>query len=464
MVGTKRAKGSELLTDTAIRSWLRHPPATGAHALHDGGGLYLRRRGNAGFWALRQVNVETGARTWAGLFPDLPYPQATLAAARQKAIEARLRATATPTDVVRERRTARAAAIQAAAAAALEDRRRLTIRQLFDRWAATELTPRTGTDGRRQGRKDGGQYVREQFKRRVFPHLGDVAAVAVTKADLLSVLDGARAEGRLRTANVLLAGLKQMYRFALAREIVERNPLDTVTKRDAGGAETERNRVLSAEEVTKLAEAVPTAKMSKRSAAAIWLILATGCRVGEAMGARWEHVDTESETWHLPETKNERPHTIHLSTFALRQFEALAALRENDREGKLVPWVFPNAAADGSVCIKSFGKQLSDRQRPPERRMQHRSKTTTALILPDGRWTAHDLRRTAATMMAELGVSGDVIDECLNHVIENRVRRTYIRDRRLADQARAFDALGARLEGLTSGEEVSNVVPLKVAA
>jgi hypothetical protein len=69
-------------------------------------------------------------------------------------------------------------------------------------------------------------------------------------------------------------------------------------------------------------------------------------------------------------------------------------------------------------------------------------------------WTLdcpHDLRRTAATRMAEIGISGDVIDECLNHMIESRVRRTYIRDRRLSEQRKAFDTLGARLQALTTG-------------
>jgi len=58
--------------------------------------------------------------------------------------------------------------------------------------------------------------------------------------------------------------------------------------------------------------------------------------------------------------------------------------------------------------------------------------------------------------MAELGVSGDVIDECLNHVIESEVRRIYVRDRREPDQARAFDALGQRLSQIfaDSSDEV----------
>ena len=110
--------------------------------------------------------------------------------------------------------------------------------------------------------------------------------------------------------------------------------------------------------------------------------------------------------------------------------------------------MFSNDAGDGPVGVKTLGKQLSDRQREAKRPLRGRSNSTTALVLPDGRWTAHDLRRTAATFMAALGVSGDVIDECLNHVIESRVRRTYIRDRRIVQQRQAFDALGKFLDGL----------------
>ena len=59
-------------------------------------------------------------------------------------------------------------------------------------------------------------------------------------------------EGKLRTANVLLADLKQMFRFALARDVVIRNSLETVLERDVGGASVERDRVLSAAEFASL--------------------------------------------------------------------------------------------------------------------------------------------------------------------------------------------------------------------
>jgi integrase len=99
---------------------------------------------------------------------------------------------------------------------------------------------------------------------------------------------------------------------------------------------------------------------------------------------------------------------------------------EPDNTSKAVAWVFPNTALTGPVGSKSLGEQLSDRQRELARRIQGRSKATSSLVLPGGRWTAHDLRRTAATMMAAMGISGDVIDEWLNHMIESRMRRTYI--------------------------------------
>lgn len=332
-------------------------------------------------------------------------------------------------------------------AADLERDQRISVRMLFDRWAEIELKPHIRADGKRLGRKDAGAYTLAQFECRIFGKLGDQEARSVKKADLLAILDEAKSDGKLRTANMLLADLKQMFRFALARDIVERNPLDTVTKRDVGGADVERDRVLTSEEIAALVKALPKANLSKHSETALWLILATGSRISELMNAEWTNVDLDAATWHLPETKNQRPHTIHLSDFAKTLFQKLRFMRIADAKAGTdpLPWVFPNSRSLGPVCIKSFGKQLSDRQRPAEKRLKNRAANTDSLILPGGRWTAHDLRRTAATIMAHIGVSNDVIDECLNHIIASRVSRVYIRDRRLVEQAKAFDLLGEKL-------------------
>jgi integrase len=226
-----------------------------------------------------------------------------------------------------------------------------------------------------------------------------------------------------------------------------------VTKRDAGGTEVERDRTLTVEEIKALAGPGRSSSLSERSQSALWIILSTGCRVGELMNARWSEINLDASTWFLPDTKNGRPHTIHLSEFAKRHIEQVLTKRALDDQGRPCEWVMPNGDGTGPVDVKSFGKQLADRQRPPDSRLKRRSKSTSGLALPGGRWTAHDLRRTAATLMAKEGVSGDVIDECLNHVIESRVRRIYIRDRRPEEQAMAFDALGTMLTRICAQED-----------
>jgi integrase len=282
----------------------------------------------------------------------------------------------------------------------------------------------------------------------------------------MTILDAQKMAGKMRTANVLLTELKQMFRFALTRDIVERNPLDTVEKRHVGGKETERERVLSQDELKTLAKKIPTANLAWRNQIAPWLILGTACRISELMNARWEHLDLEARRWRIPpeHSKNQREHTVHLSNFVLTQFQLLHNSKAIDENGTALPWIFPNRKGTGAVCIKSFGKQLSDRQRPADKRMKNRTEATESLTLPGGHWTAHDLRRTAATLMAGLGISSDVIDECLNHMIQGRVTRIYIRDRRETEQIRAFDALGAKLHQLVKGESMeSNVVELRAA-
>lgn len=383
--------------------------------------------------------------------------------------------------------------IEAAQAAELAARRRLTVQQVFEQWQRVELAPQVLADGTRTGRKDGGEWVKQSFERRVFPKIGTLHTEDVKRADLLAILDDAKANGHRRTANVLLADLRQMFRFAAEREIVQRNPLEGIRRASIGGKDTERDRVLSDDELRTLWQAVPKARMAPRSAAAIWLILATGARVGEAMGAVWADalpaetaarqrliadlrdvaeaaeakfgiVDTVARTWHLPDTKNQRNHTIHLSDFAVRQLAILAGLRELDKEGKPVPWVFPATSRTKAVCIKSFGKQLADRQREAGTRLSNRTKATNALTLPGGKWTAHDLRRTAATLMARLGVSTDVIDECLNHKLQSKVARVYIKDRRQGEQTCAFDALGRKLFELLEVREPGQVIPMPTRA
>jgi len=235
-------------------------------------------------------------------------------------------------------------------------------------------------------------------------------------------------------------------------------------KSDWGGVAAERDRVLSEAEIRQLHALLPTAKMINKAEAAIWICLSTCCRIGELTAARWEHIDFEAGTWFLPETKNSRPHTIFLSAVARSYFEDLqeyAAAVAKEKEQPLSPWVLPARHHEGSVCPKSLAKQIGDRQRPGMKPMLGRSPHVDALVLPGGKWTPHDLRRTGATMMASLGVRPDVIEHCLNHVEPNRVKRIYQRYSYEPEMQAAWRLLGERLELLAT--PAGNVVTLSAA-
>jgi hypothetical protein len=82
--------------------------------------------------------------------------------------------------------------------------------------------------------------------------------------------------------------------------------------------------------------------------------------------------------------------------------------------------------------------------------MKQRSKSTSALALPGGKWGPHDLRRTGATMMTQLHVLPDVVEHCLNHIEENRTKRVYQRHTYEHEMQAAWKALGKHLTRLAT--------------
>lgn len=320
---------------------------------------------------------------------------------------------------------------------------RLTVRGLFDQWQSLELRTRA----------DKGSEAKRAFERDVFPLIGDMAAADVTKAHIQNIVDTMMMRDIVRMTKRVLSDLRQMFGFALDRDLVEADPTARI-KKSKIGPDGERDRVLSEPELIALFKKLPASGLVETSQCALLLQLATITRIGEVLGARWEHVDFERRLWTLPKTKNGESHTIRLSDFALRQ---LARLRELTG---LNEWVFPASRLDGPVCSKTVTKQVADRQRT-DQPMSGRTKLIDALALPGGQWRPHDLRRTGASMMADLGVLPDVVERCLNHTEENKMKRIYQRAKYEVPMRDAWRLLGERLELLE--KRPNNVKVLRVA-
>lgn len=360
-----------------------------------------------------------------------------------------------------EAQTAIAATIAEAERQAAENK---TVEDLFNEWVIDGVS-----------RQDANAELRRSFKKDVLPAIGKKPLRALTERDLLTVLRAVRARGLNRTVVILYNDIGQMLRWAEKRKpwrslMIDGNPIDLVevlTLLDDDYQE-ERDRLLSPSEIRELAdifvrlehdyEALPAGRkysgiraVSSRVQCATWICLSTLCRIGELLKAEWKNVDLDKGTWLIPAltTKGRKgkrqDHHVFLSEFALRQFKRL---KTETGDG---PYCFPSRNGDCHVDTKTVSKLIGDRQC----RFKKRSKPLSgrhhddSLVLSDGakgEWTPHDLRRTGATMMQELGVTLDIIDRCQNHLLAgSKVRRHYLHHDYAKEKTEAWHLLGDRL-------------------
>ena len=270
------------------------------------------------------------------------------------------------------------------------------------------------------------------------------------------------------TANRARSALSQCMSWAVARGIIHRNPLIGTR---AIAAEKPRERVLSNDEIVKLwAETGRPGDF----AAIIRLLLLTGQRREEVAAMRWSEIDLERRLWEIPSTrtKNGRPHQVPLSNQAA---EILRGLHR--QEGRDL--VF----GTGKGGFSGFGqsKRRMDR-RITERRARHRMKTAgmdkqaidNALkekgpLPEDGLqpWRIHDLRRTAVTGMAEIGIQPHVIEAVVNHISGHKggVAGIYNRASYADEKRRALQVWADAVEAIVVGKpSPSNVVAINAAS
>lgn len=420
------------LSDREVRNT---KPAEKEYLLADGGGLFLRvRPSGAKDWVF--VYTFAGNRRKLGLGSLEAVPLAT---ARSEAAKAResIKQQIDP-QVQRKQRQAEQEEQRKILEAA---RARQTVKDLFDRWAEVDLVRR----------KDGGKEIRRMFEKDVLPKLGALAVEDVKKGHITSVTDPLLARGVNRMAKLIFSLMRQMFRFAVDRDLIEADPTASIRKVKIGGPDTERDRVLSEAEIQALHKQLPDAGLMPTTEAAIWITLSTLCRIGELLNAQWSDIDLDNQLWRIPDTKNGKPHTVFLSDFAVKHFRRVKELND---EGV---WVYLSRDGKKAVSTKTITKQLGDRQRDDDP-MKRRSKSVASLKLQDGKWGPHDLRRTGATMMTRLGVLPEVAERCLNHVEQNRMKRIYQRHTYEAEMQSAWRLLGQRLALLTKDDTDGSAV------
>jgi integrase len=209
-----------------------------------------------------------------------------------------------------------------------------------------------------------------------------------------------------------------MVRWGTAEGHLDFNPLEGMRK---PAARPPRERVLGDAELKVLWQGLSKAlPRSKAVANSIRLCLLTAQRVGEVAGIEPHELDARKRLWNVPaaRSKNGEAHTVPLTRVTL-----------------------------------DIAKQVGDGPKLSSHAVAHTIRLAQARF-GLAQWTAHDLRRTAATNMAKLGVAPIVLAHVLHHVSVTRagvtlgVYQQYTYD---AEKRDALELWANHLEGILLG-------------
>ena len=266
----------------------------------------------------------------------------------------------------------------------------------------------------------------------LLPAFGDKSARAISKADVIRLLDDIVDRGAPVQANRTRALLSKILNFGLERDLVASNPVLGVPR---PVKERPRDRVLSDEELSCFLRALESDGLDPVVAACFKLKVLTAQRDAEVRTMRWE--DIEGDWWTIPETvtKNRKAHRVPLSPQVMVILKELAPLT-GDSE-----WVL----ASGSPRAK--GKHIGNVHKAGQRLRE------AARVRP---FTGHDLRRTAASGMAALNIEPHHIGQVLNHSDYSVTRQVYIQYSYDDEKRRALESWGQHVEALTVASQVAD--------
>jgi integrase len=390
--------------------------------LSDGGGLYLRKQTKGGAsWTMRYRFA--GQEHWLALGN---YPDMSLAEARVEARTARVQLDKQQ-NPISVRRKAKADSLQ-----------RGSFRELCEDWFKCEIVDR--------GIKYP-QVPRRYLDNHLIPRLGRISAAEVTPADVAKLLDDLKTRAPT-AANDLLRFARRIFAFGIRRNALLSNPAGSFSPRlDGGGTEKGRDRALDTDEIAKLFAAIhATPSFGGENSMAIRLLLSLCVRKGELLGAKWAEFDLDGVTkqgpvWHLPGARSKTGASLDIPLVPtvvtwLKGLQILSGRSE---------FVFPR-------------RKQSRRQRAPHMSFDTLNVAMARVDHGLEHFTIHDLRRTARTQLATLGVRSEVAERCLGHQLGG-VEGTYNRHDYFEERRRA---LALWTDVIVDAERgMAKVVPIK---
>lgn len=403
------------LTDPACRN-ARCPEGKARERYADSGGLYLEvQPSGAKHWRWKYRYAGKEKRLALGTYPSVSLKEAR--SARDKARDT-LKAGSDPVQVKKDAKLAQRVALATNFEA--------VARSWHEHWKGPK-SPRHA------------DYVIRRLEADVFPAIGSKPIGDITAPQLLAMAKRIESRGALDIARRAWQTCGQVFEFALAHGMLERNPAKDVRPGAALKARKKEHYArVDPKELPELLRKIEVYQGGPYTRMAMKLMALTFVRTGELIGARWDEIDLEAAEWRIPaeRMKMRTPHIVPLSTQAV---DVLRSLHE----------------------LKGLAGLLFPGERDHEKPM---SNNTILKALERmgyaGRMTGHGFRGLASTVLHEMGFDHAHIELQLAHQERDAVSAAYNFATYLPQRRKMMQRWADHLDALRQG---GKVLPIKAA-
>ena len=263
------------------------------------------------------------------------------------------------------------------------------------------------------------------IKKEIVPQIGTLPIASVTRADIRRMVDKVVNRGSVHTAVKVLQTTRYIFTWAVEQELCKDNPCDI---RPPAKVQL-RDRVLDDAETRAFWNACET--INHPVGYILQFCVLSGQRKAECLEATWDEFDTDAGVWTIPaaRSKNKLSHRVPLTDPMRRVLDTLKSLNPDSR------YLVPHPTKD-----QPFGN--------PQMYVE-RIREASGI---EERFTTHDLRRTVATRMVELGTPEPVVGKVLNHAHGvNVTARHYVRASYDSEKREALEQWNRRLMVMCSG-------------
>jgi len=273
-----------------------------------------------------------------------------------------------------------------------------------------------------------------QLKKHIYPYIGDYPLSMCETRHWLECFARVRKEAPV-AAGYLLQMCKQALKFCRVHRYAVSNVLDDLTIDDVGRKQNKRDREHSRQELADIWRECSGLKFKPYYASLLRLLVVFGCRTQELRLSRTAEWDLRDWIWTVP--------------------------KEHSKGGEKIVRPIPDAIRPFIISLKNqnenSGLLLGEIKQPET--VSQVGRTLYKRLGHSEPWTLHDLRRTFATTLNNMGIAPHVVEQLLGHTLGG-VMAVYNRSQYLPEKLDALNKWMERLDILS--HENSNVTILKV--